>query len=221
MSVAPPPKATGAENRIILRDVPWSTYLALRDSPENEHVRMSYDQGVLELMSPSALHEIYARLLDRFVHEVTTESAKPLVCLGATTWRWEPDERGLEADNCYYIDNASAVESKTEIKLQVDPPPDLAIEVDLSSSSISKLPIYESLQIPEVWRFDGESMQFLHLSDRGYIDSTTSRALPWLASDQLVQLLAEHPGANMTNWGLKVRRWMQETVLPSLDNLNH
>ena len=221
MSVASPQRNSGSEQRVRLHGITWETYLSLRESPENFHLRMSYDRGTLEIMSPSNLHELYSKLLDRFVQEVTTESGQQLVSLGSTTWRLASDEKGLESDNCYYIVDVSRVSPRDEIDLAVDPPPDLAIEVDLSNSSLPKLPIYKSLRIPEVWRFDGDDLTFLQLAEDGYVEREHSVHIPWLASDTLFQLLDDYAGRDLNAWGLSIRGWMNETVLPRLKNPNH
>tara|TARA_B100001971_G_scaffold102366_1_gene94341 strand:- start:28 stop:297 length:270 start_codon:yes stop_codon:yes gene_type:complete len=89
MSIANPITAVRsmslAEDRVLLQDVPWQVYTELNDNRANYHLRMNYDRGVLEIMSPSALHELYAKLIDRFIQEVTTESGQELVSLGSTT----------------------------------------------------------------------------------------------------------------------------------------
>lgn len=225
MSIATPSKtsrsALTTEERVLLRDVPWSLYTQLNDNPANYHLRMTYDRGVLEIMSPSALHELYANLIDRFIQEVTTESGQALISLGSTTWRWAPDEKGLESDNCYYIARAGLVMEGDEVDLQSDPPPDLAVEVDLSHSSLPKFPVYQSLRIPEIWRFDGKAVMFFQLAEDGYDETPESVHFPWLASNTLFQLLDDQPGRDLNAWGLRIRGWVHETVLPRIQKPNH
>ena len=115
-----------AEQRVILDQVSWSTYLKLCDETGNRRGRMAYDQGTLEIMSPSKLHENAKTLLGRIVEAYTEELAIDVDSAGSTTFRREDAQRGFEPDECYYLEHAEAVRGKDEIDLTIDPPPDLA-----------------------------------------------------------------------------------------------
>ena len=108
-------------------------------------------------MSPRYRHEKYNRRIDRVVWELVVEARIPCACAGSTTLRRENDEAGKEADTCFYIANEPLIRDKDEIDLDVDPPPDLAIEVDDTHDSQGKLPIYAALRVPEVWRYDART----------------------------------------------------------------
>src|SRR5262245_37853905 len=137
--------------RILLQNVPWETYVQLRDVSENDHIRMTYDRGTLELMSPLSIHEWYGRILGRCVETATMELGIDIRSGGSTTFRREDLERGLEPDECYYILNEPRVRGKDNLDLSVDPPPDLAIEVDVTRTSTGKMTIYAAIGIPELW----------------------------------------------------------------------
>src|SRR5437868_12817344 len=124
--------------RVVLRNVPWDSYVRLRDDEANRHVRMDYYQGTLELMSPRYRHEKYNRRLDRLVWELVVELGIPCACAGSTTFRREGSGAGKESDTCFYIAHEPMIRDKEEIDLSVDPPPDLAIEVDNLSDSEGK-----------------------------------------------------------------------------------
>ena len=125
-----------AEQRFLLYGIPWQTYLALRDVPENYHVRMTYDGGVLEMMSPSKRHEKYAEMIGLLIHIWAMELHVGMESCRTMTFKREDLEKGLEPDNCYYVQNEPLVWQKDELDLAVDPPPDLAVEVELRRNAI-------------------------------------------------------------------------------------
>jgi len=96
--------------------------------------------------------------------------------LKSTTWRSKPKAVGKEADECFYIQNELAVRNKLKIDLKNDPPPDLAIEIDMTNSSIDKMAVYAELSVPEVWRFEDGKIIINILTDTGYVDSEASLA---------------------------------------------
>lgn len=153
---------TSPRNQVVLRGVSWTTYQALsRDLEAEPGKRLTYDQGTLEIMVPLPSHEGYKKLTGRLVEVTTEEMETEIRSLGSTTWSREDLRKGLEADQCYYIQNELAVRGKSEIDLAIDPPPDLAIEIDITSSSVDRLGIYAVLGVPEVWRYDGESLTII------------------------------------------------------------
>lgn len=131
----------GAEERFLLHDVPWSLYLAMRDALDDTGVRMTYLQGSLELMSPSALHEEAKKLLARLLEAWADERDVDLRGFGSTTFRREAKKRGLEPDECYVLGR----------RIGDGDTPDLAIEVVVASPLLDKLEVYAGLGIPEVW----------------------------------------------------------------------
>ena len=156
-----------AEQRFLLHGVSWQTYVGLRDSPENEHVRMTYDRGEMEIMSPSKTHEQYASLIGLLLHTWTLEQDIDIQSCRTVTFKREDLQRGLEPDNCYYVANEARVRSKTELDLTLDPPPDLAIEIDLGGGRMRKLAMYAAFGVPEVWWFDGRNLRVFALDQNG------------------------------------------------------
>src|SRR5262249_38374776 len=143
------------EQRFRLGAVDWTTYRKISDALTGRHVRVTYDRGNLELMTISSKHGSCSRLSARLVQVLTEECGLPIYSCGDMTCDREDLDRGLEPDEGFYIENASRVRNKEQIDLTVDPPPDLAVEVDISRSSKSRLPVYAALRLPEVWRYDG------------------------------------------------------------------
>src|SRR5205807_6103105 len=126
----------------------------------------------------------------RMIETFTMERGIPLHSGKSTTFRREAKRRGLEPEECYWIQNAALMQSRKDFDLERDPPPDLAVEVDITSSSLDRMGIYASLGVPEVWRFDGE-MLTVHLlqAEETYAPSERSRALPELPPDEVRRFL--------------------------------
>ena len=178
------------EPRVLLRKATWEQYVSLRDVDENRHTRMTFDRGSLELMSPTGIHERVRILIGHCVFVWLEEMQIPSQSRGSTTFRREDLERGLEPDNCFYLQHESAIRDRDEIDLTIDPPPDLAIEVDITSSSINRLSIYAALRVPEVWRWHDDRLHILLLNrDVGYSEVGASQALPGFPIAQMVEMI--------------------------------
>ena len=160
----PPAGLEGFEGRLLLHDVGWNEYEAMLEIVGERHVRVTYDKGTMEVAMPSQRHEQAAQLFGLFVPRLAEELEVPYEPLGMTTWRKPDAEKGLEADQCYYIKNQAIVRERDVLELDVDPPPDLAIEIDITSSSLNRMGIYAELRVPEVWRYDGKAVTFLVLA---------------------------------------------------------
>lgn len=188
-----------AEQRFRLHGVSWQTYLELRESPENEHVRIAYDRGELEMMSPSKTHEQYASLIGRLLDVWTLEWDIDIQSCRTVTFKRVDLQRGLEPDNCYYVANEPMVRSATELDLSVDPPPDLAIEIDLSDGAMDKLTMYAAFGVPEVWRFDGRTLRVFVLGEGGrYQPCPYSVSFPNLPPAEIEKVLAKLGTASET-----------------------
>ncbi len=168
-----------AEQKVLLNNVSWETYERLLEDHESSSTpRFAFDRGMLEIMSPSPEHEKFNRRIAQLVLAVTEEMNLEAEDLGSTAFRLEVAERGFEPDSCFYIQNEEQVRGKDRIDLTVDPPPDLVIEVDITSPSINKLPIYARLRVPEVWRYDGKKLEISKLESGNYVEARESLALP-------------------------------------------
>src|SRR5438045_4955835 len=145
--------------RVVMDDISWETYeQLLADFAESSGYRLSYDGGTLEIMSPLEEHEESNRTLNLLVEAVAEEREIEIRNLGSTTFKRQDLGKGFEADSCFYIQNFERVRGKRRIDLLTDPPPDLVIEIDVTSPSLPKLPIFAQLGIPEVWRYDGQRL---------------------------------------------------------------
>ena len=167
-----------AEQRVVLRNVSWETYERLLEGHESSAPRFTYDRGEMEIVSPSPEHEKFNRRIAQLVLAFTEEMDIESEDLGSTTFRREDLARGFEPDSCFYVQNEEQVRGKDRIDLAVEPPPDLVIEVDITSPSINKLPIYAGLGVPEVWRYDGEKLEILRLGNDGYVEVSRAPLYP-------------------------------------------
>ena len=177
----------------------------LADHESTSAPRFTFDRGMLEIMSPSPEHEAYNRSIALLIETLAEQLDMDVYDLGSTTFRREDLERGFEPDSCFYIRNEDRVRGKDRIDLAVDPPPDLVIEVDITSPSINKLSIYAGLGVPEVWRYDGEKLEILQLGNDGYVEVPESAALPGLKSSVLGGLVERSKALRRTVWLREVR----------------
>jgi Uma2 family endonuclease len=209
---SPPPTETGQpEQRIILHGVSWETYeRLLAEHTGRRSPRFAYDRGELEIMAPSAEHERDNWVLARIAEVVIEELGVEFDNLGMTTFRRPDLERGFEADTAFYLQHAADVRERTEIDLAVDPPPDLVIEVDVTSYSLDKYPIYAAIGVPEVWRCRHRRATINLLHAGTYAESSASAALPLLTTDILNQFLAEGRSLTRLAWLRLVRSWVQQ-----------
>lgn len=180
------------EHSVVLHDVPWEIYQALRWEENNNHLKMTYDRGELEIMSPRRKHEKISELTAQMVCQWVLLHNIEIEVGGNTTFCRKDLRRGLEPDHCYWIAHQAAVRGKDDIDLAFDPPPDLALEVEVSHSIITKLSIYEALGVPEVWRWRRGTWEVLRLSAaRQYESQKQSLALPGFPLDLVAQLIEQ------------------------------
>jgi Uma2 family endonuclease len=151
------------DQRIVFHDVPWETYAGLLNARGEELVRLTYHRGVLEIMTLSRLHERLSEILGGFVKVIAREYGLEVGSAGSMTMHAEPLQCGAEADKSYYLRHEEIVRERDEYDPAIDPPPDLAVEIDLSSSSSRRELVYAELGIPELWKYDGERLTFKSL----------------------------------------------------------
>jgi Uma2 family endonuclease len=210
-SVASPPRVV-ADDRVVLPCVSWETYeRLLADDEERRVPRMTYDQGVLELVTPSMPHEEDAETITRIVDIVAANLGIPTRSVGSTTFRRKDLKRGFEPDASFYIQNEERIRGQRKVDLTVDPPPDVVLEMEMSRSARDKLPMFASMGISEVWRCDGERVSIFILDrERGsYRELSHSQALPALTSEVLTQFLAESRTMLSPDWFQAVSDWAQ------------
>jgi len=175
---------------LVLHDISWETYEQLLEIfAERPTPRMTYYKGTLELMVPLPEHERYSWTLGRLIVALSEEIGIEIIGLKSSTWRSEPKKAGNEADECFYIQNEALMRGKLTIDLKNDPPPDLAVEMDLTSSSINKMVVYAELKMPEVWIWKKGKLIINILNDTGYVESETSLAFGSFPVKELAQFM--------------------------------
>jgi Uma2 family endonuclease len=184
----------GAESRFLLENIRWSTYEALlEDLGDHRGARIAYEEGRLEIMSPSRKHERLKCILGRLLEAYAAVRKIDMTPVGSWTLMRKLLRRGIEPDECYHIQNDAAVRGRDDLDIAVDPPPDLVIEIDISRSSLDRLGIYAAFRIPEVWSYDGKSLRIHHLEPGGkYREAVRSKALPDLPIDELLRFLGRY-----------------------------
>jgi len=210
MSTAPAHRKS--RQRLLLNGVDWRTYRRmLRAFAERPNTRLTYDRGVLEIMSPLYEHESDTDFLGRLVVTLTEELGLPLESGGSTTLRRRRKRRGLEPDRCYWIAHAPQMRGKRQLDLRVDPPPDLALEVDVTHSSLDRMSIYAALRVPEVWRLDEHGLTFYVLGlDGKYAPAAHSLAFPALKAADLERFLALRATQDSNLVVRQFREWLRQ-----------
>lgn len=174
---------------LVIQDLQWDDYEAVLEDLQERHLRVSYDCGRLEVMSPLPEHEAYARFIDRMVYFYCDEFDIKLEAYGSSTWKRRSLGKGVEPDACYYVESAARVIGKRKFDLDIDPPPDIVVEIDITNSSLRKFPIYAALGVPEIWRYDGKVFHFHELVTGSFTDSAQSRFLPGLTGQIMVETI--------------------------------
>ena len=198
------------EYSTLLTGIKWETYQALLlDLAENPDKRLTYNQGALEIMTPLPEHEINKGFLGRLVQTTTEFLGLEISSLGSTTLSRKDLQKGVEPDECYYITNEELVRGKINFDFNHDPPPDLAIEIDITSSSLDRLTIYAALGIGEIWRFDGENLFIYCLEDGKYQEQEKSNVLPILSKSVILNFLTKRGEKGENALLREFRQWLQ------------
>jgi Uma2 family endonuclease len=214
MSSAPSRRQAHSGGTVLLNGIDWPTYTRLlRTFAERPAARLTYDRGLLEILSPLHQHESDADMLGRFVAVLSEEQNLPIKAGRSTTLRRRSKRRGLEPDCCWWIATEALVRGKRRIDLRVDPPPDLAVEVDVTSSSLDRMTIYARLGVPEVWRLDAQSLAFHLLQPDGkYAAATASRSFPAVTTADLMRFLALRATLDETTVIRQFRAWVVQQL---------
>jgi Uma2 family endonuclease len=178
---------------LVLYDISWELYEAILKSFGNRRLRHSYDNGVLEIMSPMKRHEWFKCTLGKIVELVAFALQLPIQAAGSTTLRSSAIIKGLEPDACYYLSHAHCIMPLQDFNAETTPPPDLVIEVNVSYADVKRNSIYAKLRVPELWVYDDEStsLQILGLRNGKYTKLKCSKELPVLNPEILLQFLRQ------------------------------
>lgn len=179
-----------ADSRVVFYDVSWAEYEELLEQVgEPAGLRISYDNGRLEAVTLSAEHEGYVAFIICLISQLRYSLRINVRCFGGPTIKNSEVLKGNEPDACFYVQKASAIGNRLALDFAVDPPPDIAVEVDIHHGSMNKFPIYAALGVPEVWLFDGAKLTIHLLQQDQYNEAATSLALPVLSAAALTDFL--------------------------------
>ncbi|HZK82813.1 MAG TPA: Uma2 family endonuclease [Humisphaera sp.] len=176
----PPAVSLDLAQHFVLEDATWELYEKLLQDIGDRPIRVTYDDGRMEIMSPLAEHEDVKKLIGRMIEMLTFLLDMPVKSLGSTTFRRKDRAKGLEPDECYYFRDEAKMRGRKRLDMRKDPPPELVVEVDVTHRSVPRLPIYAALGVAEIWRFDGLRLICLHLKGKEYAVRKMSLAFPFL-----------------------------------------
>jgi Uma2 family endonuclease len=193
--------------RVLLNDINWQEFESiLEDLGEHRSARVAYEDGILEIMTPLPEHESDKVLIGDLIKALLEELEIDFWQLGSTTFKNQLMNQGIEPDDCFYIQNEATVRGKKRLDLTIDPPPDLALEIDVTSRTHPS--IYERLDVPELWRFEQGNLQINVLQNGKYIESEFSPIFSDLPLREMIpQFLnqCETEGRNKTMKAFRAR----------------
>ena len=195
--------------RVTLENINWQEFEdILEDLGEHRHSLMAYYKGVLELKMPLPGHERIKVIIGDLLKILLDELGLEWESLGSTTFKSKRMQAGIEPDDCFYIKNYQAMIGKMRLDLDVDPVPDLAIEVDFTSTT--KTSAYEALAVPEIWRYKNGKLEISLFVDGKYINSDVSKAFPTIDAIAGISLFLEK-SQDLPTSALRreFRQWLQ------------
>lgn len=195
-------------DRVVLYNISWQQFEnILQDLGESRAARIAYDDGNLEIMTPLPEHEYYKKSFSIAIEDIALELDLKYESYGSTTWKQQSRMAGLEPDDCFYFQNEAAIRGKLDLDLRQDPPPDLALEIDVTSKSLNRFPIYARLGVPEVWCYDSGELKIYLLQNDEYVESETSLVFPSLPIGELPRLIEENRTEGRRAMRKAVREW--------------
>jgi Uma2 family endonuclease len=197
---------------MVLEDVSWNFYELLLKELGDRPIRVTYDRGRLEMMSPLPEHEDVKKTIDRLILGISMETGIEFKSLGSTTFRRRDRDRGLEPDECYYFKEHKRMRGRNRLNLKKDPPPELVVEVDITHRSIAREPVYASLGVREIWRWDGRRLQCLELVAGEYRVRERSLVFPFLVVSELTRFVQMRTRLGDIAVLTKLRAWIREKL---------
>lgn len=206
-------QSTPAEQRAVLHNISWETFEALlKDTGEERVSRFAYDDGTLEIMTPLFEHENPKSNLGNFIVALAEELDIEIRSAGSTTLKRKLARKGIEPDACYYIQNEAAIRGQETLDLETDPPPDLAIEIDITSSSVNKFNIYAALVINEIWCYDGQNLKFYQIHEGQYIECESSCAFPLVSASEMNRFIQQSKSMGEITLLKSFRAWVKSQI---------
>lgn len=197
---------------VFLDGVSWDLFEEFMEELDRNkrHLRITYDEGRLEIMPLTNRHEQNKKLLARLVEMYGFELELEVTGAGSVTLK-KLKRKALEPDECYYVQTPAPGIDVMALDLKKYPPPDLAIEIDITRSSIPRQPVYAFIAVPEVWRFNGERVIVLHRNPDGkYDEAPMSLAFPKLSGTDINRFLAMSNQMSQSAVIRAFRDWLRE-----------
>ncbi|NHC33725.1 Uma2 family endonuclease [Scytonema millei] len=206
--------------KVTLRNISWDDFeQILAELGDRRASRIAYYQGMLEIMVPLAGHESGKENIGDLVKVLLEELDIEFASLGSTTFKRQVINAGVEPDACFYIQNEAVIRGKERIDLNFDPPPDLAIEIDFTSNSEIKKNSYAALGVPELWVYNGRSLNLYVLQERQYVATEQSQVFPNLPIVEAIPRYVDRSKVEGRNVAIKAfRRWVAEYLGTKGDN---
>jgi Uma2 family endonuclease len=220
-TTALPSSPAESDQRIELGRVGWDTYVRLSDAVVDRHnPRMIYLDGSLTLLTTSRRHDRYAEYLGLFVVAVANGCGIEWEPSGQATYRREDMDAGVEGDRTYYFrEHAELMRGPVEIDLTTQPPPDLAIEVEVTHPADVAVSTWGRLGVPEVWRFDVDRWRlgFWHRrEDATYVTSDRSLWMSVLTRSEVLEQMRLATDIGATRWSIQLSDWVRDVLVPRL-----
>ncbi len=176
------------DNPLILYGVSWENYENLVRELDGSSVQMTYNRGILKIMSKSGEHEYYIKLLERLVDRVCFGFMIKVIFFGGPTIKKSFAKKGVEPDACFYVSRASLVSGRADVNVS-EIVPDIVVEVDVTHADEDKFEIYSAFGISEFWRYNEEVFQIYRLENAEYKEVTASVELPQVSAKILTEFL--------------------------------
>ncbi len=173
---------------VTIQDVSWQEFESiLQEMGEKRAARVAYSKGSLEIMVPLPEHERPKDLISDIVKILLKRTGRRYEPFGSTTFK-RKNTAGVEPDACFYIQNYQQMIGRRRLEPD-DPPPDLAIETDVTSKTT--LDAYEAIAVPELWLYDSGKLTIYLLTQGQYIKSDTSPTFPNIPLTQIIPATVE------------------------------
>ncbi|MBW4641458.1 MAG: Uma2 family endonuclease [Goleter apudmare HA4340-LM2] len=200
-------------DRVVLYNISWQQFEnLLLDLGASRVARVAYDDGTLEIMTPLPEHEYYKEIIGDIIKDTAEVLELDYECYGSTTWKRELKKAGIESDNCFYFQNEAKIRGKLTFDLNQDPPPDLALEIDVTSKSLDRFPIYARLGVPEIWCYDSGEIKIYLLQGEEYVESATGLVFPNLKVLEIPSLIAKYRMEGRRVFREAIRKWVREQI---------
>jgi Uma2 family endonuclease len=198
------------DGRFYREGVSWEEYEELLDELiDVRSVRVSYDQGRMEIMSVSPEHERPTGFFTHLIQILTEELNLEYISFGSSTLKSKRKRKGKEPDDCFYIEGLERIIDNVRLDLDQDAPPDLAIEVDITNPTLNKLPIYAGLGVPEIWRYKDRQIEFYRLKGDHYVSISTSDLFPFLKPEVVAEAIGRGNSEGINAMRREFRKWVQ------------